>query len=100
MSGNANTEQLQALWSLIKDVGFAMLVTEDGEHLRGRPMVANQSEFHGTLWFYTRASAHKVDEVEGHSRVCVTYAEPAKQMLSSIGASVESSYGKKKATKK
>ena len=29
-----------------------------------------------------------------------TYADPAKQMLSSIGASVEASYGKKKATKK
>ena len=79
MSGSATPEQVQKLWSLIKDVGFAMLVTEDGEHLRGRPMVANQSEFNGTLWFYTRASAHKVDEVQGDARVCVTYAEPAKQ---------------------
>ncbi len=84
MSGSANPDQVQKLWSLIKDVGYAMLVTEDGGHLRGRPMVANQSNFNGTLWFYTRAGAHKVDEVQGDSRVCVTYAEPAKQNYVSL----------------
>ena len=76
---NAQSDQVQKLWSLMKTVGFAMLVTEDGDHLRGRPMAANQSEFDGTLWFYTRASSHKVSEVEHDSRVCVTYAEPSKQ---------------------
>ena len=80
MSGTAaQPEQVQKLWSMMKGVGFAMLVTEDGDHLRGRPMVANQSEFSGTLWFFTRASSHKVGEVEHDARVCVTYAEPSKQ---------------------
>ena len=80
MSGTtAQSDQVQKLWSLMRSVGFAMLVTEDGDHLRGRPMVANQSEFDGTLWFYTRAGSHKVSEVEHDSRVCVTYAEPSKQ---------------------
>lgn len=76
---NAQPEQLDKLWSLMKAVGFAMLVTEDGDHLRGRPMVANQDNFHGTLWFFTRASSHKVDEIKDDARVCVTYAEPSKQ---------------------
>jgi len=80
MSGTAaQPEQVQKLWSMIKTVGFAMLVTEDGDHLRGRPMAASQSEFDGTLWFFTRASTHKVSEVEHDARVCVTYAEPSKQ---------------------
>jgi len=67
------------LWSLIKAAKFAMLVTEDGDHLRGRPMAASQQDFDGELWFFTRASSHKVAEVQGDSRVCVTYAEPSRQ---------------------
>ena len=76
MSQDAQTAKL---WDMIKSIGYAMMTTEDGDHLRARPMVASQSEFDGTLWFFTRASAHKVDEVESDSRVGVTYAEPTKQ---------------------
>jgi general stress protein 26 len=67
------------IWSLIKSAKFAMLVTEDGGHLRGRPMAASQKDFDGTLWFFTRASSHKVNEVADDNRVCVTYAEPSRQ---------------------
>jgi general stress protein 26 len=62
------------IWSLIKSAKFAMLVTDDGGQLRGRPMAASQIGFDGTLWFFTRASSHKVAEVESDDRVCVTYA--------------------------
>ncbi len=75
----ASPDQVQKLWSMIKGVGFAMLVTEDGDHLRGRPMAASQRDFDGTLWFFTPASSHKVSEVQRDTRVCVTYAEPSKQ---------------------
>jgi general stress protein 26 len=67
------------IWSLIKTAKFAMLVTDDAGHLRGRPMAASQDSFDGTLWFFTRASSHKVAEVQGSDRVCVTYAEPSRQ---------------------
>jgi general stress protein 26 len=73
------TEDATKLWSLIKSAKFAMLVTEDGDHLRGRPMAASQDGFDGTLWFFTPASSHKVAEVKADSRVCVTYAEPSSQ---------------------
>ncbi len=69
-------QDAEKLWSLIKSAKFAMLVTDDAGHLRGRPMAASQNEFDGTLWFFTHASSHKVAEVAGESRVCVTYAEP------------------------
>ena len=72
-------EEADKLWSLIKSAKFAMLVTEDDGMLRGRPMAASQQNFDGTLWFFTHASSHKVAEIQGDSRVCVTYAEPSTQ---------------------
>jgi pyridoxine/pyridoxamine 5'-phosphate oxidase len=56
-----------------------MLTTEDGGQLRARPMVAAQDDFDGTLWFFTRASSHKVSEVESEQHVGVTYADAGKQ---------------------
>ncbi len=72
-------DQADKLWELIKATKFAMLTTEDGGELRSRPMAASQSSFDGTLWFFTRASAHKVDEVRSDQRVGVSYADPDKQ---------------------
>ena len=72
------------LWSIMKDAKFAMLTTDDGEHLRARPMAASQKEFDGTLWFFTRRSAPKVDEVEAEHRVSVTYANPDSQNYVSL----------------
>jgi general stress protein 26 len=72
-------EAKQKLWSMMKGIGFAMLTTEDGGQLRARPMVAAQDEFDGTLWFFTRASSHKVAEVESEHHVGVTYADAGKQ---------------------
>ena len=72
-------DQKTKLWELIKSTKFAMLTTEDGEHLRSRPMAASQSSFDGTLWFFTKASSHKVDEVRADHKVGVSYADPASQ---------------------
>ena len=72
-------EQATKLWDMIKATQFAMLTTEDEGELRSRPMVASQSSFDGTLWFFTQASAHKVDEVQADQRVGVSYSDPSKQ---------------------
>lgn len=79
MSDKTQAEATEKLWDMIKDVGFAMMTTEDGDDLRARPMVAVQKEFSGSLYFFTRASSHKVQEVEQDERVGVTYADPSKQ---------------------
>ena len=78
-NGKSQGEATAKLWSMIKDIKFAMLTTEDGDHLRARPMAVSQKDFDGNLWFFTRASSHKVDEVQSDSRVCVTYADPSGQ---------------------
>ena len=79
MTESNKTEATQKMWEMMKDISFAMLTTEDDDNLRARPMVAAQSAFDGTLWFFTRASSHKVDEVKQEQRVGVTYADPSKQ---------------------
>ncbi len=79
MTDTTHSEATQKMWSMIKDIGFAMMTTEDGDNLRARPMVAAQKDFDGNLYFFTRASSHKVDEVKGDQRVGITYADPSKQ---------------------
>lgn len=61
-----------------------MLVTEDGKALRSRPMAMSQRRFDGTLWFFTRASSHKVTEVQSEQQVNLAFAHPGKQNYVSI----------------
>lgn len=84
MTETTSGEAKAKLWSMVKGIGFAMLTTEDGGSLRARPMVAAQKEFDGTLWFFTRASSHKVDEVEREHQVGITYADPSSQNYVSL----------------
>src|SRR5437762_7056415 len=58
----------------IKDVRIAMLTTiESDGTLRSRPMVTQDTEFDGDLWFFTQASAPKVEEVQQHQQVNLSY---------------------------
>ncbi len=84
MTDKTDAETRQKLWSMMKDVGFAMLTTEDGGKLRARPMINAQDEFDGTIWFFTKASSHKVDEVKQDHEVGVTYADAGKQEYVSL----------------
>ena len=84
MTESNHTEATQKMWDMMKGISFAMLTTEDDDHLRARPMVAAQSGFDGTLWFFTRGSSHKVDEVRHDQRVGVTYSDPHKQDYGSL----------------
>jgi general stress protein 26 len=75
----ADAEKARKLWDLIRGIRVAMLTSEDGPYLRSRPMTAIQTEFEGTLWFFTHASSHKRLEIQSSERVCVSYADPEKQ---------------------
>ena len=84
MASPANAEQNAKIWDMISDIKVAMLTSEDGPTLRSRPMVASQKDFGGTLWFFTRISAHKVAEVGQDDRVCVSYADSDSQNYVSL----------------
>ncbi len=85
MSTSADTPEIrEKLWSMMKDTRIAMLTTDEGGRLRARPMAASQRGFDGTLWFFTRISSHKVQEVSADSQVGVTYADPGQQNYVSL----------------
>ena len=79
-------QAIAKLGKLIAKVKFAMLTTaEDDGTLRSRPMATqNHDEFDGDLWFFTKASAPKVGEVEHEHQVNVSYAEPSDQLFVSV----------------
>ena len=78
------------LWDMIKDIQVCMMTTiDDDGTLRGRPMWVAQKEFDGNLWFFTRASAHKVSEVGEYRQVGLAFAEPKRQDYVSVSGEVE-----------
>jgi general stress protein 26 len=84
------SEAIRKLGELIEDIDFAMLTTAEADGtLRSRPMSTQQVEFDGDLWFFTRASAPKVDEVRRDERVNVSYAKPEAQRYVSISGTAQ-----------
>lgn len=79
------TDALGKLIELIKDVKIAMLTTviPDGS-LHSRPMVAQQPEPDGTLWFITGKSTSKVQEIKHDQHVNVAFADLADNKFVSI----------------
>jgi general stress protein 26 len=69
-------EDIKKLRKLIKDIRVAMLTTvaQDGA-LRSRPMATADVEFDGDLWFFTRASSPKTEELMDDQRVNVSFAD-------------------------
>lgn len=81
---------VRKLDEMIADIDFAMMTTveEDGT-LRSRPMSTQQVEFDGDLWFFTRESAPKVEEVERDRRVNLSYANPEEQRYVSVSGTAQ-----------
>ena len=85
MSAPRHDEVVQKLAELIRGIKVAMLTTvaADGS-LHSRPMVAQQAEFDGVLWFFTSAGAPKADEVEHDQHVNVSYVSPEDRRYVSV----------------
>ena len=79
MAESDQQSDIKKLAELMKGIKFAMLTTieEDGS-LHSRPMAAQQVEFDGDLWFFTRVSSPKVWESQQHRKVNVAFADPEK----------------------
>ena len=90
MSAAGHAEHVKKLAGLIRGIDVAMMTTvaEDGA-LRSRPMATPQAEFDGTLWFFTRADAPKVDEVGRDRRVNVSYASPGDHRYVSVSGTAQ-----------
>jgi general stress protein 26 len=62
---------------MVKDIRVAMLCTHtaDGQ-IHSRPMGTSDVDADGTIWFFSRESSQKIDDIEDNSNVCVCYSEP------------------------
>ncbi len=68
---------IQTLAKEIKGIKIAMLVTQDPNgQLHSRPMATQETEFDGTLWFFTRDESPKTRAIENDSDVNLSYANP------------------------
>jgi len=76
---------IKTLGEKIQGIRIAMLTTvETNSELRSRPMAAQDMEFDGELWFFTKADSPKVDEVQRDQQVNLAYANPDKNIYVSI----------------
>lgn len=78
-------ESVKKLYSLVKDIGYAMMTTAapDGT-LHSRPMATLNDKFDGILWFFTGFDTGKVDEIERDHNVNVSYAKPEDNVYVSV----------------
>jgi general stress protein 26 len=90
-------ENVRKLRKMIKGIEFAMLTTiEDDGSLRSRPMATQRIDFDGDLYFFTKFTAPKVDEVVRDRNVCVSYAAPADQRYVSMSGPARLLYDRAK----
>lgn len=93
-----HNENIRKLGEMIKEIKFAMLTTAEPDGtLRSRPMATQATEFNGELWFFTAASAPKVDEIEQDHHVNLSYAAPDKNLYVSVSGKARMMRDKQKA---
>ncbi len=91
-------ENIRKLGEMIKEIKFAMLTTAEPDGtLRSRPMATQATEFNGELWFFTAASAPKVEEIEQDHHVNLSYAAPDKNLYVSVSGKARMVRDRKKA---
>jgi general stress protein 26 len=77
--------EVRKLRKLIKSTRIAMFTTvaSDGR-LRSRPMANLKGGFDGDLWFVTRGTAPKAEEIKDNQHVNIAYADPEAERFVSI----------------
>jgi general stress protein 26 len=91
-------DSVEKLNDLIQGMKVAMLTTREPDgKLRARPMVVQQVEFDGDLWFFTSSSSPKVDEIRSEGQVNVSFANSSDQEYVSVSGTAHLVYDKAKA---
>jgi len=83
-------KDFKKLGELIKGIPTAMLGTVDSHgRLRSRPMMTQEAEFNGDLWFFSSKEIGKLEELERDSRVNVIYSDTRQNRFVSISGHAE-----------
>lgn len=75
MTGDHNQGDAKRAWELMTKIGFAMLVTRDGDKLRARPMSAHVEPDKNEILFLTDVRRHKDDEIAKDSHANLSFAD-------------------------
>ncbi|WP_316180660.1 MULTISPECIES: pyridoxamine 5'-phosphate oxidase family protein [unclassified Bradyrhizobium] len=81
---NDNARDQGRVWDLMKKIGFAMLVTRDGDRLRARPMSAYLARDENMIYFLTDARHHKDEEIARSPQVNLSFADAGSQKYVSL----------------
>ncbi len=81
---NDNAQDVDRVWELMKKIGFAMLVTQDGDKLRARPMSAHPERENHAVYFLTDARRHKDEEIARNPHVNLSFADAGHQKYVSV----------------
>src|SRR5437762_2686733 len=70
-------EQLEKVGDMIEEIRIAMLTTVDEQgNLVSRPMAAIQVDEDGTVWFFTKRTSPKLDQIENNQhKVNLSFAD-------------------------
>ncbi|MEZ0484841.1 pyridoxamine 5'-phosphate oxidase family protein [Fibrella aquatica] len=82
---------LTKIKDMVEDIRIAMMTTVDEQgNLVSRPMACMQIDADGTLWFFTKKSSPKVDQVEhGDRKVNLSFADVADADYVSISGTAQ-----------
>ena len=97
---NDSNASRDKLWTMIKDIRFAMFTTRHGNgHLHARPMTTQNKRLEGddSLWFFMSRGGDPVDDLKANPMVNVVYADPSSDTYVSVSgtATVLEDAGKK-----
>jgi general stress protein 26 len=81
---NDNAQNVDRAWELMQKIGFAMLVTRDGDKLRARPMSAYVERDKHAIFFLTDARRHKDDEIAKNPGINLSFADAGSMKYVSV----------------
>ena len=84
---NDTTEKRELLWTLIKNIKFAMFTTRHGNgHLHARPMTTQNKglESDESLWFFMSRKGDPAADVIADPVVNLVYADPSEDTYVSV----------------
>jgi general stress protein 26 len=84
MANDNSARDIDRAWELMKKIGFAMLVTRDGDKLRARPMSAYLERGSNAIYFLTDVRRHKDDEIARNPSINLSFADAASQKYVSV----------------
>lgn len=97
MSSKTDMQARDKVWDMIKDIRFALMVTQDEEgRLFARPMASQEHDANGQLWFFTEKNSPKIQEISKRENVLLSYSDPSKNNYVSLSGRAQISYDRNK----